>query len=72
MMENEVLQNEYNVHMMHDHPLLHLDEATAFGKQELLYQMVHFHLLSETISDHLTTTIIYIFPTTPQSIMGEL
>ena len=31
MTENEVLQNEYNVHMMHDHPLLQLDHETAFG-----------------------------------------
>lgn len=49
-----------------------VDLETAFGKQELLYQLVYFHILSETISDHLTTIITYICLTTPQSIMDEL
>lgn len=48
-----------------------VDLETAFGKQELLYQLVYFHILSETISDHLTTIITYICLTTPQSITAE-
>ena len=64
--EGKIELPESNVHTTPQ-----LDEATAFGKQELMCQLIRFRLISEATSGQFQTITICISPMTPLFITVE-